>query len=75
MYDNKELLPIKVIDDEEKLKEYMKVNGLFSLIGKIHCDCGEERDIHLLVLTPHIIDSVVVCKECYDNNNYPKLKI
>jgi hypothetical protein len=53
----------------------MKVNGLFSLIGKIHCDCGEERDIHLLVLTPHIIDSVVVCKECYDNNNYPKLKI
>jgi hypothetical protein len=74
MFINKELPPIKVIDDEYKLKEYMKRNGLFSIVSKIPCECNKERDIYLLIQTPYIIDSVVVCKECYDNNKYPKLK-
>jgi len=68
-------LPIEVIDDEYKLKEYMKRNGLSYFIGKTSCDYKEERDIYLLIQTPYIIGSVIVCKKCYDNNNYKKLKL
>jgi hypothetical protein len=74
MYNNKELL-IKVIDYEDRLKEYMKKNGLCSIKSNIICNCGKEKNIHLLAFALHIIDSVVVCKECYDNNNYPKLEL
>lgn len=67
-------LPIMVIDDEYKLKEYMKVNGLSYFIGKTACECNEERDMYLLIQTPYIIGSVIVCKNCYNNNQYQKLK-
>lgn len=68
-------LPIMVIDDEYKLKEYMKVNGLSYFIGKTACECNEERDMYLLIQTPYIISSVIVCKNCYNNNQYRKLKL
>lgn len=68
-------LPIKVIDDEYKLKEYMKVNGLSYIIGKTVCECNEERDMYLLIQKPYIISSVIVCNNCYNNNQYKKLKL
>jgi hypothetical protein len=73
MEEDKEL-PIEVIDDVEKLKEYMKVNGLSYFIGKTACECKKERDICLLIQTPYIISEVIVCEKCYKNKNYPIFK-
>jgi|YNPMSStandDraft_2_1061718.scaffolds.fasta_scaffold102100_1 hypothetical protein len=68
-------LPIEVIDEEYKLKEYIKKSGLSYLIGKIDCECKKEKHIYLLIQALYIVKSVIVCKECYDNNNYSKLKL
>jgi len=72
---NEHHVKVKVIDDEEKLMEYIKRNGFGFIKTTDECMCSKERTAYLLTYHVRFDDFIIICPKCYKYEYYEKLKV
>lgn len=61
----KHIVELKVVDDEEKLMEYIKIGGYGYMRTTYDCACSENKTAYLLTYVLSFTDIVVICPKCY----------
>jgi hypothetical protein len=64
---------LKVVDDEEKLMEYITIGGYGYIRSTYNCACSENRTAYLLTFVLSFTDLVVVCPKCYKRCSLTRL--